>query len=150
MTVNDALIRQNFLQKLLLNDGNETLSSNLKVKVMKMRIEFNKVRKDFDADLQEFSKTNIPDRFNELKDKGNDRTEEENAEFNQIIADLNADFIKYVEERNKDEVKLNTTKFTEEEYEELVKVNSSNDIDLNGNKFTAGDFLEAIYELFVA
>jgi hypothetical protein len=39
--------------------------------------------------------------------------------------------------------------FTMDEYSDIVDVNSGNDVEINGNKIKATDFLEIIYDLFV-
>ena len=52
MTTNEILTKQNFLTKILLKSGNTELSKGLKVKVMGMRIDYAKVRKQFDEYVQ--------------------------------------------------------------------------------------------------
>ena len=79
MTTNEVLTRHNFVSKLLLKDGDKELSRDLKVKVMGMRIEYGKIRKQFDEDVQEFVKGLNSDRLTELQQKG-DRTEAEEKE----------------------------------------------------------------------
>ena len=72
---------QNYLTKIVLKNGDLELSKDLKVKVMKMRIEMSKIRKAFDEDLKQFMDELISDRFKELRDKPEDeRTEEEKKE----------------------------------------------------------------------
>jgi len=80
MTTNEALVRQNFISKVLLKNGDAALSKDLKVKVMNMRIKLGKVRKDFDNDVQEAIKDLTPEGFQELA-QNNNRTEEEEAKF---------------------------------------------------------------------
>jgi len=36
-----------------------------------------------------------------------------------------------------------------DEYSEIVEVNAGNDVEINGNKIPAADFLEIVYDLFV-
>lgn len=148
MTTNEVLTRQNFLTKLVLKDGNGELSKDLKVKVMKMRIEYAKVRKAFDEDIQEFVKDLAPERFKELQQK-EERTEEETKELQELTDKINSDYNAYVIARGKDEVTVNTTNFTDAEFDELVEVNAGNDVEINGTKLNAADFLEILYSLFV-
>ena len=54
----------------------------------------------------------------------------------------------FLVEKGKEEVDFDK-KFTEEEYAQLIDVNSSNDIDINGTQLDALSFLEVIYALFV-
>ena len=47
MTLNDVLTKQNLITKILLaNDGKE-LSKELKVKIMRIRLAYNKIKKQF-------------------------------------------------------------------------------------------------------
>lgn len=151
MTTNEVLTKQNFLSKLVLKDNENELSKNLKVKIMKMRIEYAKVRKAFDEDLQEFVKDLAPERFRELQQiPENERTDEQNQEMTELTNKINEDYNAYIIQRGQDEVNVNTTSFTEEEFEEILEVNSGNDVEINGTKVPAADFMEIIYTLFVA
>ena len=151
MTTNEVLTKQNFLSKLVLKDNENELSKNLKVKIMKMRIEYAKVRKVFDEDLQEFVKDLAPERFRELQQiPENERTDEQNQELTELTNKINEDYNAYIIQRGQDEVNVNTTSFTEEEFEEILEVNSGNNVEINGTKVPAADFMEIIYTLFVA
>ena len=151
MTTNEVLTKQNFLSKLVLKDNENELSKNLKVKIMKMRIEYAKVRKAFDEDLQEFVKDLAPERFRELQQiPENERTDEQNQEMTELTNKINEDYNAYIIQRGQDEVNVNTTSFTEEEFEEILEVNSGNNVEINGTKVPAADFMEIIYTLFVA
>lgn len=147
MTTNEVLTRHNFVSKLLLKDGDKELSRDLKVKVMGMRIEYGKIRKQFDEDVQEFVKGLNSDRLTELQQKG-DRTEAEEKELQELTDKLNGDYRAYVESRLKEEVTVSDKKFTEDDYAELVEVNAGNDVEINGTKLQATDFLEILYTLF--
>ena len=147
MTTNEVLTRHNFVSKLLLKDGDKELSRDLKVKVMGMRIEYGKIRKQFDEDVQEFVKGLNSDKLTELQQKG-DRTEAEEKELQKLTDKLNGDYRAYVESRLKEEVTVSDKKFTEDDYAELVEVNAGNDVEINGTKLQATDFLEILYTLF--
>lgn len=150
MTTNEILAMQNYLTKIVLKKGDLELSKDLKVKVMKMRIEMSKIRKAFDEDLKQFMDELISDRFKELKDKPEyERTEEEKKEFEQLIAKANSDYEVYIRQRSQDEVTLNTCTFTEDEFNEILEVNSDIEAEINGIKMSAADILEAVYVLFV-
>ena len=150
MTTNEILAMQNYLTKIVLKNGDSELSKDLKVKVMKMRIEMSKIRKAFDEDLKQFMDELISDRFKELRDKHEDeRTEQEKKEFEQLIAKANSDYEVYIRQRSQDEVTLNTCTFTEEEFNEILEVNSDIEAEINGIKMSAADILEAVYVLFV-
>ena len=147
MTTNEVLTRHNFVSKLLLKDGDKELSCDLKVKVMGMRIEYGKIRKQFDEDVQEFVKGLNSDKLTELQQKG-DRTEAEEKELQELTDKLNGDYRAYVESRLKEEVTVSDRNFTEADYAELVEVNAGNDVEINGTKLQATDFLEILYTLF--
>ena len=150
MTTNEILAMQNYLTKIVLKNGNSELSKDLKVKVMKMRIEMSKIRKAFDEDLKQFMDELISDRFKELRDKPEDeRTEDEKKEFEQLITKANSDYEAYIRQRSQDEVTLNTCTFTEDEFNEILEVNSDIEAEINGVKMSAADILEAVYVLFV-
>ena len=135
------------MSKLLLKDGDKELSRDLKVKVMGMRIEYGKIRKQFDEDVQEFVKSLNSDRLSELQQKG-DRTEAEEKELQELTDKLNGDYRAYVDSRLKEDVTVSDKKFTEDDYAELVEVNAGNDVEINGTKLQATDFLEILYTLF--
>ena len=63
MTFNEILSKQNVLNALLLKDGDNELSKELKVKIVRLRIAFSAIRKTFDEALQEFVKELAPERF---------------------------------------------------------------------------------------
>lgn len=147
MTTNEVLTRHNFVSKLLLKDGDKELSRDLKVKVMGMRIEYGKIRKQFDEDVQEFVKGLNSDKLTKLQQKG-DRTEAEEKELQELTDKLNGDYRAYVESRLKEEVTVSDKNFTEADYAELVEVNAGNDVEINGTKLQATDFLEILYTLF--
>ena len=135
------------MSKRLLKDGDKELSRDLKVKVMGMRIEYGKIRKQFDEDVQEFVKGLNSDKLTELQQKG-DRTEAEEKELQELTDKLNGDYRAYVDSRLKEDVAVSDKKFTEDDYAELVEVNAGNDVEINGTKLQATDFLEILYTLF--
>lgn len=146
MTLNEALIRQTFLSKLVLkNNGNE-LPKDLKVKVMNMRIELNKLRNQFETDSQEAIKGLKPEGFDELYLK-QDKTEEEIAQLDEWTKKLTDEHNTFIIEKGKELVTFDK-KFTLEEYNDLIDVNSD-DVEVNGTSITGEEFLEIIYSLFV-
>ena len=38
----------------------------------------------------------------------------------------------------------------EDEYAEILDINSGNDVEINGNKIKAADFMEVFYEMFIS
>jgi hypothetical protein len=147
MTTNEVLARHNFITKINFKDGDAQLSRELKVKIMAMRIEYSKVKKSFDADLQEFIKEATPEEYQTLLNS--DRGEKENAELQAIIDRVNSDYKEYINTRSQEEVHINNTSLTEEEFNEIVAINAGNDVEINGQVMNSADFLEIFYSLFV-
>ena len=148
MTLNEVLIRHNFIIKLLLKDGNSELNKELKVKIMGMRIALSKFRAQFDQDAQEAIQGFKPSNFDALAQK-QDRTPEEEKELKEMSDKLTEEYNAFVIAKGNEVVSFDK-KFTEEEFGEIMEVNADNDVEINGNKLNAADFLEVIYGLFVA
>lgn len=148
MTVNEVMIKHNFITKVLLRDGDRELSKDLTVKLMSMRIKLGKVRKELEEDLQEVVKNLTPSGYQELIMKI-DKTEEDKAQVEAWNKQINEEYNAYVDKRSKEEVDIDTT-ITEDEFGEIIEVNAGNDTEINGTKISAADFLEVLYSLFVA
>ena len=149
MTINEVMIRHNFISKILFKDGDSSLSKSLKVKIMSMRIEYGKIRKQLEEDLKEFVDTLTTDDMKILASKVN-KTPEEEAQIASWNKQINEDYNAYVDKRGKEEVNVTNISLTEDEYNQIVEVNAGNDVEINGTKLNAPDFLEVIYSLFVA
>lgn len=142
------MIKHNFITKVLLRDGDKELSKDLKVKLMSMRIELGKVRKQLEEDLQEAVKELTPKGYQELIMK-EDKTEEDKAQVEAWNKQINEEYNAYVDKRGKEEVQIGTT-LSEDEFAQIIEVNAGNDVEINGTKLNAADFLEVLYSLFVA
>lgn len=148
MTINEVMVRHNFITKILLRDGDKELSKDLKVKLMTMRIKLGKIRKELEEDLQEVVKTLTPEGYQELAMKS-DKTEEETAQVEAWNKQINEEYNAYVDKRGKEEVDIDTS-ISEDEFSQIIEVNAGNDVEINGQKLNAADFLEVLYSLFVA
>jgi hypothetical protein len=149
MILNDVLTRQNVFTKIVLKDGDKELSKELKVKVMRIRMAYTKVKKAFDAEVQEFTEELMTDEFKELNSK-QDRTSEEEARYTELSNAINSDYQEFLIQKGKEEVVLGVEDtFTIDEYGDILEVNAGNDVEINGNKIPAVDFLEIVYDLFV-
>ena len=148
MTLNELLTKQNFLSKIQLKSGDSELSKSLKVKVMSNRIEYAKVRKQFDEDTQEFIKNLTDGHYKELQQK-TDKTPEEEAELKKLTDEANENYIEYVNGKGLEEVSCKEKPLTEADFEEILEVNADIDVEINGTKLTAADFLEIFYTLFI-
>lgn len=148
MTLNELLLRHNFIAKVPLKSTSGELSKAAKVKLMGMRIELSKIRKEFDDDAQEAVKGFKPEGFDELYQK-EDKTETETKELEMLSQQVNDDYSAFLIEKGKEEIDFDK-RFTEDEYMEIVDVMPGDDVDINGSKLPAADFLEVLFSLFVA
>lgn len=148
MILNDVLTRQNVFTKIALKDGDKELPKELKIKVMRIRMAYTKVRKTFDAEVQEFMEELLTDEFKELNGK-TDKTPEEEARLKELTSTINSEYNEYMIQKGQEEVKEIEDSLTMDEYSEILDVNSGNDVEINGNKISAVDFLEIVYDLFV-
>ena len=150
MILNEVLTRQNIISKIELKEGNKELSKELKVRIMRIRLAYNKVKKAFDEDVKEFVEQITTDEYKELAQKQN-RTEEEEKKYNELNTQINSDYIEFVNQKGLEEVKETfDDKLTDDEYAEILDVNSGNNVEINGIKIKAADLMEIFYELFVA
>lgn len=148
MVLNDLLTRQNVFTKILIKDGDKELPKELKVKVMRIRMAYNKIRKNFDTEVQDFTNELITDEFRELNSKV-ERTEEEAARFEELNQSINSEYQIYITQKGNETVSEIDDTLTFEEYSDIVEVNAGNTVEINGNMISPEVFLEAIYELFV-
>lgn len=149
MTLNDVLTKQNVITKIILKDGDKELPKELKVKIMRIRMAYNKIKKQFDDDTQEFTNQIISDELRELANKS-ERTPEEEARFNELNDKTNSEYQEYLIQKGFEEVKDTPDDvITMEEYSDILDVNSGNDVEINGNSVKAADLMEIIFDLFV-
>lgn len=149
MVLNDVLTRQNVFTKILLQDGEKELNKALKVKIMRIRMAYSKIKKRFDEEVQEFTKELVPQELIDLNSKL-DKTETEELRFKELNDKINSEYQEFLFQKGEEEVlDVIDDSLTEEEYFEIVDVNSGNNTEINGNKINAADFLEIIYDMFV-
>ena len=150
MILNEVLTRQNIISKIELKEGNKELPKELKVRIMRIRLAYNKVKKAFDEDVKEFVEQITTDEYKELVQK-TDRNEDEEKRFNELTTKINSDYIEFINQKGLEEISETIDdKFTEDEYAEILDINSGNDVEINGVKIKAADLMEVFYELFVA
>ena len=148
MILNDLLTRQNVFTKLSLKEGDKELPKELKVKVMRIRMAYAKVKKNFDEEVQEFMQELITDEFRTLVNI-TERTPEEETRYQELNSKINSDYQEFLFQKGLEEVSEIEDTFTESEYAEILEVNAGKDVEINGAKIPAVDFLEIVYDLFV-
>lgn len=149
MTLNDVLTRQNVITKVLLKDGDKELPKELKVKIMRIRMAYAKIKKNFDSEVQEFINELMSPELSELNQKVS-RTDEENTRLEQLNSEINTTYQEFLIQKGNEEVTTIKDDFiTLDEYSDIVEVNAGNNVTINGNIVNDTDFLEIIYDLFV-
>jgi hypothetical protein len=147
MTLNDVLTRQNVFTKIMLKDGDKELSKELKVKIMRIRMAYAKIKKNFDNEIQEFTEQLVPEELKVLASK--ERTDEEEVRFIELSNKVNSEYQEYLIQKGNEEVDIIDDSLTMEEYSDIVDINAGNNVEFNGNKIPAVDLLEVICDLFV-
>lgn len=148
MNLNELLTKQNVLTKILLVSDDKELNKELKVKIMRIRMAYTKIKKAFDAEVQEFSEELITDEFKELHSK-TERTSEEEIRYTELSNKINSEYQEFLIQKGQEEVKEIEDTFTMDEYADILEVNASNDVKINENTITAADFMEIVCDLFV-
>jgi hypothetical protein len=148
MILNDVLTRQNVFTKIVLKDGDKELSKELKVKIMRIRMAYTKIKKAFDEEVKEFTEELVPQELKDLNAKS-ERTDEEEARMIELTNKVNMEYQEFLIQKGNEEVSVVDDSLTMDEYSDILDINAGNDIEINGNKIAAVDFLEIIYDLFV-
>lgn len=150
MTLNDLLTKQNVITKLVLKDGEKELPKELKVKIMRVRMAYNKVKKQFDEDTQEFTNQILSEELKNLANKTN-RDKDEEARYQELNNKANSEYQEYLIQKGLETVDSSIEdSFTFDEYSDILDVNSGNDVEINGNKVKATDLMEIFLDLFVS
>lgn len=151
MTLNEILTRQNVLNAILLKDGDNELGKELKVKMVRLRMAFNKYKKSLDEEVQEFTKELVPEELKTLQEKPeSERTEEENTRLKELVNKVNSEYNEFMIQKGSEEIKFDTDySFTDDDFDSIIAVNAGNEVEINGNKIKSEDLMEAFYELFV-
>ena len=148
MVLNDVLFRQSVFTKIVLKNGSKELSKELKVKVMRIRIAYNKIKNEFDSEIQNFVQELMTDEYKDLVNKA-ERSKEENSRLEELVASINSDCTEYINQKGKEVVQGIDDSITLDEYAEILEVNAGGNFDINGTKVSPEDFLELLYNLFV-
>lgn len=148
MILNDVMLKQNVFTKISLKSGDKELPKELKVKVMRIRMAYSKIKKNFDAEVREFSEELMSEEFKELNNKI-ERTSEEEARLVELTNSINAEYQEFIIQKGKEEIDSIDDSLSLDEYSDIVEVNAGNTVEINGHEISSEDFLEAVYELFV-
>lgn len=148
MNINELLIKQQVFTNIALTNGSKELSKSLKVKIMRIRIAYAKIKKAFEEDVYEFTQNLMSEDFISLRDNQH-RSDIEEQRFQELYKKLNSEYQEFLKQKGLEPVDVVDDILTEEEYEEIIDVHSGNVVEINGIQVTPEDFLEGIYNLFV-
>jgi hypothetical protein len=109
---------------------------------------YTKIKKAFDEEVKEFTDELVPQELKDLSAKS-ERTDEENARMEELSNKVNMEYQEFLIQKGNEEVSMVDDSLTMDEYSDILDINAGNDIEINGNKIAAVDFLEIIYDLFV-
>lgn len=151
MILNELLTKQNILSAILVKDESGELSKELKVKIVRLRIAYNKIKKQVDEDVQEFTKDLVPEELRTIQAKAEDaRTEEEKARLEELVNKVNSEYNEFMLQKGKEEINFEANEsFTEEEFDEIIGINAGNEVEINGAKIKSEELLDGFYSLFV-
>ena len=145
MILNEVLSKQNVFTKIILKDGEKELSKELKIKIMRIRMAYNKIKKNFDAEVSEFISELAPEEL-KILNSNTDRTPEEEARFTELTNKVNSEYYEFLTQKGLENVPTLDDSLTESEYEEIVEVNAGNDVEFNGNKVVLGENILRMYK----
>lgn len=148
MILNDVLTKQNLLAQLLLSSNSKELPKELKVKIMRLRMSYAKIKKQFDEEVQVFTSELIPEELNILNAKET-KTEEDLIRIKELVNKVNSEYQEFLAQKGSELVSVNEEYFNMDEYADIVDINSSNDVVINNQPLKAADLLEAVYTFFV-
>lgn len=151
MTLNEILLKQSILAPLLVKSGDDELNKELKVKIVRLRIAFNKIKNQFEDEIKEFSSSLIPEDLKKLQEIPEDkRTLEDTQKIEELVNKVNSEYREFLEQKGKEEVTFTADdSFTDNEFDEIISVNAGNDVTVNGNNVKAEELMDSFYALFV-
>lgn len=147
MTINEVMARYNFITKINFSDCDKSLDKKLRVKLMKMRIDYNKVKNNIEQDAKSFIESLLTEDVQNLVRKAN-KSQQELDQVENINKQLTEDYTEYLNQKGQQH-SLPDEYLTEDEYLQILEVNTDINTEINGVKLSPSDFMETFYELFV-
>lgn len=149
MTLGNIILRYKVLQNIAFKTNEYSLDMDTKVKILNMRIYFGKFVTELQEDVKKFSEQILPDNVKALVHKQY-KSKEDELKIESIKQQYSQEQQCYIRQRECEEVTVKQFNITEEEFNQIVKVNIDNSIEINGTKLSGPDFLEIVYNLFVS
>lgn len=149
MTVNDAILRYNLIAAMKFIDGDYSISRDLKIKLIRYKIDLEKVKNDFVAFQEKAMEEIKTEEYKTLFNKEN-KTEEESQKLVEIANGLNEELGKLISNKTMETVNVKSFEFlTEDEFNEILSVNIENSPLINNNQLDANTYVELIHNVFV-
>lgn len=149
MTINDAIFRYNLLNTMLFSDGDYSVSRELKVKLIRYKLNFQKIVNEFNETQQKYVEEVKTPEYNELVNKES-RTKEENEMLNKIVQELNSECNQLINSKLSEEVETTWYQpLTEDEYNEILNVNVEHDVEINGQMIDSTSYVSLLHDYLV-
>ena len=148
LTINNAILKYNLLNCVKYADEGLSLSRELKIKIIKNKLNLDKIYKEFNqfqANAVEEVKT---PRYNELASKP-ERTPEEEEEAKALLDELNIDLRNILTQKSSEVVDVNIEFFTEDEFNSFLEVNVNNSVVINGVPLPSEEYVIMVHNEFV-
>ena len=149
MTINNAVLRYNLISVMKFIDGEYSLSRELKIKLIRLKLDLEKIRDEFVSFQQKAMEEIKTQEYEELLNKEN-KTPEEVKHLEEITAELNEELGKLIQEKSNEMVNVKSFDYlTEEEFNQILSVNVENNPTINGSKLDFDTYIELIYKNFL-
>ena len=149
MTINNAVLRYNLIFVMKFIDGEYSLSRELKIKLIRLKLDLEKIRDEFVSFQQKAMEEIKTQEYEELLNKEN-KTPEEVKHLEEVTAELNEELGKLIQEKSNEMVNVKSFDYlTEEEFNQILSVNVENNPTINGSKLDFDTYIELIYKNFL-
>lgn len=149
MTINNAVLRYNLIFVMKFIDGEYSLSRELKIKLIRLKLDLEKIRDEFVSFQQKAMEEIKTQEYEELLNKEN-KTPEEVKHLEEVTAELNEELGKLIQEKSNEMVNVKSFDYlTEDEFNQILSVNVENNPIINGSKLDFDTYIELIYKNFL-
>ena len=148
LTINNAMLKYNLLNCVKYSDENISLSREAKIKIIKNKLNLDKIYKEFNQFQAKAVEEVKTPRYNELVAKA-ERTPEEEEEARKLLDELNADLRNILTQKSGEIVEVNLEFFTEEDFNSFLEVNINNSVVINGVSLPAEEYVVMVHNEFV-
>ena len=149
ISINNAIVKYNLLNCVKYSDGEDyTLPRDLKIKIIRLKINFEKVFKEFNQYQTKAIEEIKTPRYIELLNK-KERTPEEEEEAKKLLEEMNQDLRNILTQKSQEIVDVNFDYFSEDEFNSFLEININNSVEINGVKLPAEEYVMLFHTEFV-